>query len=121
MISTKFDISLYMEHAAHPNNLIDAITFDLSKGEKISLKELFKDGINVKNELDPILIKKIEKLDIPLLGEFKGIEDNQGFYLTDKALAIYFQEYEYTPHAYGPLIIEVLFDEIKGIIKLSGV
>jgi len=37
----------------------------------------------------------------------EGIEDKQGFYLTDTSLVIYYQEYIYTPHAVGPLEFEV--------------
>lgn len=32
--------------------------------------------------------------------------------MTDSGLAIYYQEYVYTPHAVGPLRLEIPYDEI---------
>lgn len=96
---------------------MDAVTFDLKIGKELELKDLFKKDIHIKETLDPILKAKVDNFDFELYEEYKGIEEEQGFYLTENSLVIYYQEYVYTPHAVGPLEIEVKFDEIKEILK----
>jgi hypothetical protein len=112
VLSLYFVISLYTEGAAHPNNLLDGVTVDLKTGKELKLKELFKEDLNYKQILNQILHQKIDELDYELFEEFKGIEEKQGFYMTDSGLVIYYQEYVYTPHAVGPLRLEISYDQI---------
>lgn len=118
VLSLYFVISLYTEGAAHPNNLIDGVTIDLKTGRELQLKDLFKEGVECKQILNQILNRKISDLEYELFEEFKGVEDEQGFYMTDSGLVIYYQEYVYTPHAIGPLEIEVPCDEIVSVLSL---
>lgn len=113
VVSLYFVISLYSEGAAHPNNLIDGVTIDLKTGEELQLKDLFKEGVEYKQILNQMLNQKISELDYELFEEFKGIEEEQGFYMTGSDLVIYYQEYVYTPHAVGPLQLEISYDEIN--------
>jgi len=106
-LSLRIFFSSYMEGAAHPSNFIEGLTISLRTGKELQLQDLFAQGVDYKSILDPILKDKVNKLDYELFEEFKGIEDKQGFYLTDTALVIYYQEYVYTPHAVGPLEFEV--------------
>ena len=112
MLSLRIFFSLYMEGAAHPSNAIEGLTFDMKTGKELQLQDLFEPGVDYKGSLDPILKDQVNKLDYELFEEFKGIEDKQGFYLTDTSLVIYYQEYIYTPHAVGPLEFEVDLNEI---------
>lgn len=112
VLSLYFFISLYTEGAAHPNNLMDGVTVDLKTGKKLELKDLFSKDIDYKQILNQILHQKIEELDYELFEEFKGIEEEQGFYMTDSGLVIYYQEYVYTPHVVGPLRLEISYDKI---------
>jgi len=116
IVSLYFVISLYMEGAAHPNNLIDGVTVDLKTGKELELKNLFKEDVNYKQVLDEILRQKIEELDYELFAEFKGIEEEQGFYMTGSSLVIYYQEYVYSPHVVGPLRLEIPFDKIAAYV-----
>lgn len=116
-ISLKLIISLYTEGAAHPNNFLDSITFDLETGSELRLKDLFKEDSDYEKTLNEVLNEKVKELEYELFEEYKGLEEHQQFYLTDNGLAIYYQPYVYTPHAVGPLILEVPFAEIKDILK----
>ncbi|MDD3024621.1 MAG: stalk domain-containing protein [Syntrophomonadaceae bacterium] len=118
VVSLYFVISLYTEGAAHPNNLMDGVTVDLKTGKELELKGLFKEDLNYKQILNQILHQKIEELDYELFDEFKGIEEEQGFYMTDSGLVIYYQEYVYTPHAVGPLRLEISHDEIIAYVAV---
>ncbi len=111
-LSLRIFFSAYMEGAAHPSNFIEGLTINLKTGKELQLQDLFAQGVDYKSILDPILKEKVNKLDYELFEEFKGIEDKQGFYLTDTALVIYYQEYVYTPHAVGPLEFEIDLNEI---------
>lgn len=115
-LSIRFFISLYTEGAAHPNNLIDGVTFDLNTGNNLALDDLFKEDVNYKEKLNKILNDKVNALGYELFEPYKGIEEEQGFYLTNNSLVIYYQEYVYTPHAIGPLLLEVSLDEISDIL-----
>lgn len=117
MLSLRFFISLYTEGAAHPNNLMDGVTLDLKTGEELELSNLFKEDIDYVKALNPILKEKVNELEYELFEEYKGIEEEQGFYMTDNSLVVYYQTYVYTPHAVGPLLLEVSLDEIKDILK----
>ncbi|QZY54093.1 DUF3298 and DUF4163 domain-containing protein [Crassaminicella profunda] len=116
-LSIKFSNIAYMEGATHPTSHIDAVTFDLKTGELLGIKHLFRQDIDYKNRLNNVLNEKVNELDFKLFDEYKGIEENQGFYLTENRLVVYYQEGVYTPHAIGPLFLEVSFDEMKDILK----
>jgi hypothetical protein len=119
MLSITFFISMYAEGAAHPNNIIDAVTFDPETGSELELKDLFKPGADYRNVLNPILGEKVKNLEFELFDEYKGIEEGQQFYLTDSSLVIFYQTYVYTPHVVGPLYLEVPFNEIKDILRIG--
>ena len=81
------------------------LNFDLSTGEQLKLADLFPDGFDVKQYLDSRLMQMVQGSDpskefslndsvdlytpqeIPaLVAEFRGIRDDQPFYLTDKGI-----------------------------------
>jgi hypothetical protein len=120
LISVKYEGLLWHTFpAAHPVDIIDSITVDLKTGQAYELEDLFKSGVDYKDRLNGILRKEIARENITMLIEFEGIEEDQDFYLEEDRLIIYYQEYVYTTHAYGPLILKVPFTDIRGIIKLS--
>ncbi|GAA0179156.1 hypothetical protein SH2C18_20760 [Clostridium sediminicola] len=117
ILSIKILSSNFMEGAAHPSNYLDGITFDMKTGELITLEHLFKEDGNYISALNEILNKKVDELEFKLFDEYKGIEEEQGYYLTDSRIVIFYQEGEYTPYAAGALLLEVEFEEINDILK----
>lgn len=121
ILSIKLLSGLLMEGAAYPSNYLEGITFDMNTGEEITLENLFKKDAEYKSVINEILNRKINELEFELSGgsydEFKGIEEEQGFYLTTSSIVFIYQEEIYAPHAVGIFELEISFEEIKDILK----
>lgn len=119
ILSMVFNVSFSIEGVAHPTNFVYGVSIDLSKGEELKLDNILKSNIDSIGMLNALLNEKIGQLDYQLLSEYKGIEEGQGFYLTEDSLIIYYQEGIYTPHAVGPLLLTITFDEINDILVIQ--
>ncbi|MCG7344508.1 DUF3298 and DUF4163 domain-containing protein [Sporosarcina sp. ACRSL] len=87
---------------AHGLTVIKSLTFDVHTGKQYELKDLFKPGSDYVTVLSDIIRRDIEKWNVQLLDTpFKGIRSDQGFYIADTSIVIYFQLYEITPYAWG--------------------
>ncbi|MFD2212268.1 DUF3298 and DUF4163 domain-containing protein [Metabacillus endolithicus] len=110
----------YHFHAAHGMTYLKSLTFDLKKGKKCELKDLFKPGVDYVKRLSDIINLQIKQRDLPLLNGFTSIQPNQDFYIADKALVIYFQLYEITPYVYGFPMFPISVYDIQDLIDESG-
>jgi len=110
----------YHFHAAHGMTYLKSLTFDLKKGKKCELKDLFKPGVDYVKRLSDIINLQIKQRDLPLLNGFTSIQPNQDFYIADKALVIYFQLYEITPYVYGFPMFPISVYDIEDLIDESG-
>ncbi|KGR84490.1 DUF3298 and DUF4163 domain-containing protein [Lysinibacillus odysseyi] len=110
----------YHAHAAHGMTVLQSLTFDLLKGKRCELKDLFKPGSDYVKQLSAIIQKQIKERDIPLINEFNAIGPNQDFYVADKILVIYFQLYELTPYVYGFPMFPISVYELQDIIDENG-
>lgn len=117
VLSMIFNISFSIEGVAHPSNFIYGVTINLHNGEEIKLTDLFRSNVDSVGMLNVILNEKISNLNYQLNSEFRGIEDGQGFYLTEDSLVIYYQEGIYTPHAVGALVLKIPNTEIEDIFN----
>jgi hypothetical protein len=107
---------------AHGNFGSDAYNIDLSTGNNLMLKDLFKSG-GVEN-LSVIVQQKLEEdflVDkLSEAGFFEDeilLHDDQTFFVTDSTLAILFNPYEIAPYVMGEQLVEVSLDEIKEFLK----
>lgn len=116
LLSVTQEIYSYVKLAAHGLTVQKSLTFDLLSGQQLILKDLFKWDSDYKAYLSQIIKQQIKERDIPLLTEFKSINDDQDFYLTPDNLVIYFQLYEYTPYVYGILEFKIPYQQLKPII-----
>lgn len=105
---------------AHGMTLVKSFTFDNKTGKNYALKDLFKPGSDYVLVLSEMIKKQIAQREIPLLEEFKGIKPNQDFYVADKILVIYFQQYELAPYAWGFPDFPISLYDIKDIIDENG-
>ncbi|MGX9754780.1 DUF3298 and DUF4163 domain-containing protein [Clostridioides difficile] len=83
-----------------------AYNVDMRTGKFLELMDLFKDNTKYKEVIDDEIkqqITDLEKKDKENVGiyNFKGIKENQNFYLQDDNLVIYFDLYDITPYAAG--------------------
>ncbi|RSL30146.1 DUF3298 domain-containing protein [Salibacterium salarium] len=86
---------------AHPVEFMDSITAVANTDTIYPLSALFKPGSPYMQQINSIIEKQIADRDIPLLDGFPGIKSNQKYYLADKSIVIYFDEYEITPGYVG--------------------
>jgi len=84
---------------AHPMTMAKSLTMDTTTGDIYTLNQLFKPGY--KEIINAEIRKQIKERDIPLLDGFKGISDDQDYYVADHTLVIYYQLYELAPYAAG--------------------
>lgn len=86
---------------AHGGTTRYSHTFDLATGHEYSLGDLLGYRPDWLAEASAEIARQFEKRDIYMLNEFHGIEPDQPFYVKDGHAIVYFQQYEYTPYAYG--------------------
>lgn len=83
-----------------------AYNVDMRTGKFLELMDLFKDNTKYKEVIDEEIkrqIAELEKKDEENIGiyNFKGIKENQNFYLQDENLVVYFDLYDITLYAAG--------------------
>lgn len=110
----------YHDQAAHGMTYLKSLTFDLAKGKRCQLNDLFKPGVDYVKRLSDLINIQIKQRDIPLLNGFTTIKPNQDFYIADKALVIYFQLYEITPYVFGFPMFPISVYDIQDIIDENG-
>lgn len=103
--------------AAHGLTIIKSLTFDIRTGKNYLLSEEFKPGSNYVDVLSNIIKEQIKERDISLLNGFNSIKPEQDYYISDKVLVIYFQEYEITAYVYGLPMFPISVYEIQDIVK----
>lgn len=105
------------EHAANGLDIQKSITVDLATGKVYELEDLFKPGSRYRMVLNEIIRQQIQEKGLTLIKEFKGITDNQDFYLTEDALVVYFQELKYTIHADGTPEFVIPYERIEHLLR----
>ncbi|MEH7226556.1 DUF3298 domain-containing protein [Bacillus sp. JJ1566] len=110
----------YHDKAAHGMTFIRSLTFDLRRGRRCDLKDLFKPGSDYVKRLSELIHTQIKERKIELIFEFTTISPNQAFYIADKTLVIYFQLYDLTPYVFGFPMFPISVYEIQDIIDEDG-
>lgn len=106
--------------AANGLTLIKGMTFDTTKGKKYTLSELFKKGSDYTEIPSRLVEEQINARNIPVLEEFTGIKPDQDYYIADKALVLFFQELEITPHYIGSPMFPISVFALEDIFTESG-
>lgn len=102
-------------HMAHGVTLMRSLTFNVNTGKQYQLSDLFTPGSNYVQVISANVAAQIQQRNIPLLGPFQGIAPNQDYYLADKALVIYFQQYAITPGYVGFPMFPISVFELTGM------
>lgn len=106
---------------AHGLTVQSSHTFNLKTGEEYKLKDLFKSDADyvlfindtVRNEIN----ERVKEGSLYENTPFKTIKDDQNFYLSNNAVVVYFQQYEYWPYANGLQEFPVEFPALKDMLK----
>ena len=101
MLSVVFSDYQY-SGGAHGITVQSSYIFDLKTGKEYEIKDLFIDGSDYISMISSEVKKQMEERAMTaLLAPFNSIKADQDFYLSNNALVVYFQAYEYLPYAYG--------------------
>lgn len=93
-----------------------AYNYNLKTGKILKLKDLFKEGFDYKRIIDKKVREDIEKeKDIYFENGalFKGISENQAYYLNRDSIIVYFQQYEIAPYSSGIREFKIPYEELK--------
>jgi hypothetical protein len=98
---------------------------DLKTGRIYELKDLFKRESNYVKIISDMVEKQIKEEEeqgsaFYFLDQYKGIQPDQPFYVTEDALAIYFEPYEIAAYAAGFPTFMIPYKEIMEIINKDG-
>ncbi len=108
---------------AHGLTAQSSHTFNLQTGEEYRLKDLMRSGADyvsfISDAAGREINERIRKGILPdyWLEPFKSIRDDQDFYLSNNAVVVYFQQYEYFPYAAGIQEFPVYFSALKDMLK----
>ena len=95
---------------------LDAYNYNLLTGDRLILKDMFKQGVNYEEIVNNFIMEEINNNpEIYLKGDyaFKGISENHDFYLDEDGLVIYFGLYEIAPYYVGIPKFKLKFDEFN--------
>ncbi|NFD79087.1 DUF3298 domain-containing protein, partial [Clostridium botulinum] len=116
LLSILFGIYTYYDNAAHGSTTYSSLNIDIYTGKIYKLSDLFTSRINY----EPIVEQKVKEYikvnNVPLLQEYKGLHEDQQFYLTPNSLVLYYPIYEYTPYAYGLFQVPIPFKDILNLL-----
>lgn len=117
LLSVTLTELFYVKHQAHPMTYLRAFTINTKTGEFYRLKDIFTQGTGYAEKLNLLIGQQIAEHQIPLLKPFKGIDDNQEFYLSADGLVVYYQLYEYTPYFYGFPKFTIPYEQISDLMS----
>ncbi len=102
---------------AHPKTIIKSLTMNTKTGKVYELKDLFKPNSNYVEIISEIISQQIEERNITLINDFDKIKPNQDYYIADKSLVIYFQQYEIAPYSEGFPYFVIPIYELESILS----
>ncbi|MGL4739570.1 MAG: DUF3298 and DUF4163 domain-containing protein [Sarcina sp.] len=120
ILSLTIDNYVYLG-GAHGVPTILTYNYNSQTGEKLTLGDLFKDGFDYKTFLNTEIKKDINKnKDLYFSGNdgFKGIKEDQDFYITSDGLVVVFQVYQIAPYASGIIYFNIPKENIESNVKL---
>lgn len=104
---------------AHGSTIQSGYTFDLATGKQISLAEQFLPDADYINAISKEVKRQIEArgLTDALFEPFTKIRPDQGYYLTNQGLVVFFQQYEIMPYAAGIQEFTIDYADLQGMLK----
>ena len=121
LISLVLIVYGYTMGAAHGMTYQRGLTFQTDSGQLITLAQLFESGAPYVAELSKHVAAQIKQRQIPTFEPFKSIDKNQEFYMTDKALVLFFGLYDLAPYVYGFQYFPISIYDLKDIKAEDGV
>lgn len=102
IFSVTFTNYAYADGFAHGLTIMDSLTFNVETGRQYKLGDLFKQGVDYEAHLTKLVQKQVREREVPVFEEVPvTVAKDQGFYIADQVLVLYYQLYEITPYYYG--------------------
>ena len=104
---------------AHGSTIQSGYTFDLATGKQISLEDQFLPGVDYVSVISKEVKRQIDErgLTETLFEPFTKIRPDQGYYLTNQGLVVFFQQYEIMPYAAGIQEFTIEYQDLQGMLK----
>ena len=105
---------------AHGMTYLNSYNYNLINGNQLKLSDMFKKDIDYKKIVNEYINYVIsQNPDIYFKGEdgFKGIKEDQSFYIEDDGVVIYFSLYEIAPYYVGIPKFKMEFDKFPKYFK----
>ncbi|AOZ92711.1 PdaC/SigV domain-containing protein [Paenibacillus crassostreae] len=97
---------------AHGGTLRIGMNFSLVDGELLSLADQLKEkNADYATELDKHVVKGLTEIN-GYVEDYKGVTSESNYYLKSEGIALFFQQYEYTPYAAGIPTFVVPYQQI---------
>lgn len=132
LISVLFTVGSYYSGAAHPNAYTEVLNFDLRRGRRLQLADLFKPSSDYLAAISRYSVNSLKAQSRkagpePLLDD-AGIEEGAGpepenyksWTITKRGLSITFDAYQVGPYAAGPQYVFIPYAELRGILRPDG-
>ncbi len=130
LISLEWGEGTYERGAAHGNHLTQVLNYDVKKGKKLTLADLFIDKSKYLTAIANYCMKELKdrakKPDAMILedqiesGAGPRADNYRGWSITKKGLWITFDPYVVAAYAAGPQYVLVPYSALKDIIKPDG-
>jgi hypothetical protein len=120
ILSIRFENFSMLEMQAHPSTIVRGLTVDLKTGKAQQLSDFFKINSGYRLIISEEIKRQIKARGIELISDFNRINDDQEFYLTDKALVIFFQEGTLAPRVWGMLEFPIPYTLLANVINQEG-
>lgn len=111
-------ISIYIDFSQliglYDITYVNSYNYDIDLNREIKLKDLFKKDEDYIDIINYFILKEIDEY---LYDKFKGISDNNTFYITKEYLVICFSSYELDKNYSVALEFKIPIDEIKNYLS----
>ena len=110
---------------AHPSSFYTVLNFNPKTGEEIVLSDILKDnydepltGILINNLAKQLKVKSIEDIrEKGYLYQDSEMFISNNFILDNEKIVFIYNKYEIAPYAFGDIMIDVTYEELKDILK----
>lgn len=99
---------------------LNSYNYNLINGKKLELSDIFKENIDYKKIVNEYIYYVIsQNPDIYFKGDdgFKGIKENQSFYIDNDGIVVYFSLYEIAPYYVGIPKFKMKFSKFSKYFK----
>ena len=124
LFSLKFDISEYIDGAAHPFGYSRTLTYSLASGADIQLAQLFIPGTDYLGEISNYCKADLATRDIAFDASVTGadptLDNYRNWNITPQGLLITFDPYQVAAYAAGPQLVTIPYLQLQPIIDPNG-